>query len=518
MDKLKLLIADDEKNIREGLKCILDWESLGYKICGEASNGKDSLQQIFDLNPDLIIHDIKMPGCSGIDVISQTAEHCKKNNLPFPAFIILSGYSDFDYAQKAINNGAKAYLLKPVDEEELLTKVKEITEEILLQKKQQESSKNNELFETKDIISKIFLTNNYENLENINRLKFFENAETSSYQVIICNFEYKKNINLINFENSIDNYFSFFNKVLINQAERYYIILKTSNEMAVKNAVIRTAKLQIEKTFITIGKMGQGLKGLLDSYKNALENEKYLFFFSDIPYVSDEEINTVHKDSNINDFDSIINNLIFCIETYDKNQLEKIKKEIKELTFNIKENETNIKRTFIYCLVELRFRLVSKYPEREISDGNTYDVVKKLMNYNNFTGMFECFCKILDDFIENFNFNTSDSVIVKVLAYIKTNYASDLKLENLGELFNCNSAYLGKKFKKYTGVQFNTYLDNLRMEIAKDKLVNTDLKIYQISKLVGFSNTDYFFMKFKKNTGLTPKDFKKQVEDEKNNN
>ena len=100
------------------------------------------------------------------------------------------------------------------------------------------------------------------------------------------------------------------------------------------------------------------------------------------------------------------------------------------------------------------------------------------------------------DFIENFNFNTADSVIVKVIAYVKANYTQDLKLEVLGQMFNCNSAYLGKRFKKYTGQQFNTYLDNLRIEDAKDKLLNTDLKIYQISKLVGYAKTDYFFMKF----------------------
>ena len=225
----------------------------------------------------------------------------------------------------------------------------------------------------------------------------------------------------------------------------------------------------------------------------------------------------MNKEGNEVQLDAIIKGLIFSIETYDKKNLEELKKKIKDKTYNIAESENNIRQIFIYCLVELRYRLVTKYPEREISDGETFDVVKKLLNYNNFEDLFKCFSTILDDFIENFNFNTADSVIVKVLAYVKTNYASDLKLENLGDMFNCNSAYLGKKFKKYTGLQFNAYLDNIRMEVAKDKLKNTDLKIYQISKLVGFSNTDYFFMKFKKYTGITPKEYKKQVEDEKNN-
>lgn len=80
----------------------------------------------------------------------------------------------------------------------------------------------------------------------------------------------------------------------------------------------------------------------------------------------------------------------------------------------------------------------------------------------------------------------------------------------MGDLFYCNSAYLGKKFKEYTGVQFNVYLDKIRIEEAKKKLAETDLKVYQISKLVGYSNTDYFFMKFRKYTGMTPKEFKQE--------
>lgn len=517
MEYLKLLIADDEENIRNGLKCILDWEELGYKVCGEAANGKEAIQQIIDLNPDLVIQDIKMPGYTGIEVINNVKTHCQKNNIPMPSFIILSGFSEFDYAQKALNLGAKAYLLKPVDEDELLEKVKKITEEINNANKLKSTSENTNLFQTKDILNKMFNSGLVPPKNTIEHLPFFENSEQSSYQVILCNLSYFQNFNLPMFEKSIDNYFSFFNWTSIRNGNNYFIILKTNNSVAVNNSLLRTAKLNIEKTFITVGKNEKGLIGLIDSHKQAVDLDRYLFFFSDIPFISEEEVKDVNKEGNEVQLDAIIKGLIFSIETYDKKNLEELKKKIKDKTYNITESENNIRQIFIYCLVELRYRLVTKYPEREISDGETFDVVKKLLNYNNFEDLFKCFSTILDDFIENFNFNTADSVIVKVLAYVKTNYASDLKLENLGDMFNCNSAYLGKKFKKYTGLQFNAYLDNIRMEVAKDKLKNTDLKIYQISKLVGFSNTDYFFMKFKKYTGITPKEYKKQVEDEKNN-
>ena len=166
--------------------------------------------------------------------------------------------------------------------------------------------------------------------------------------------------------------------------------------------------------------------------------------------------------------------------------------------------------------MEMYNKITAKYPERELEDLQNLNIVQNILDTKSFDEAFSFFCNIFRNLIESFHTNTADSVIVKVIAYVKTNYSQDLKLETLGDLFNCNSAYLGKKFRKYTGVQFNTYLDNLRIEEAKNKLLNTDLKIYQISKLVGYANTDYFFMKFKKATGMTPKEFKEKAGNNEN--
>ena len=67
----RVLIADDESIIREGIKCLFDWESLGYTIAGEAANGETAYQQILALQPDIVLLDIRMPGMSGLDVIRE---------------------------------------------------------------------------------------------------------------------------------------------------------------------------------------------------------------------------------------------------------------------------------------------------------------------------------------------------------------------------------------------------------------------------------------------------------------
>ncbi len=125
-----LFIADDENAIREGLKQIIDWNALGFTLCGEASNGNDALAQILALNPGLVLLDIKMPGLHGTEVIRQAREAGFTGKC-----IILSGYADFQYAQEAIRSGVRFYLTKPIDEDELLETVTQIREELAQAKK-----------------------------------------------------------------------------------------------------------------------------------------------------------------------------------------------------------------------------------------------------------------------------------------------------------------------------------------------------------------------------------------------
>ena len=134
----RLMIADDEQSIRNGLKLLIDWESLGFTICGEAGDGDTALGLIRSQKPDAVIIDIKMPGLSGLSVI----EEARKSGL-HTRFVILSGYSDFKYAQDAVKLGVLRYLTKPVDEDELASIMREISDELAAEAL--ESSKNSYL-------------------------------------------------------------------------------------------------------------------------------------------------------------------------------------------------------------------------------------------------------------------------------------------------------------------------------------------------------------------------------------
>ena len=110
----KALIVDDEPSVIEGLKIMVPWNELGFEISGEAYNAQDALLQAEELRPHLLITDIRMPFKSGLELINGV----RKMDLSIE-FIILSGYSEFSYAQEAMRQGVSYYLLKPLYREEL---------------------------------------------------------------------------------------------------------------------------------------------------------------------------------------------------------------------------------------------------------------------------------------------------------------------------------------------------------------------------------------------------------------
>ncbi|PHV69969.1 DNA-binding response regulator [Sporanaerobium hydrogeniformans] len=121
---LKVLIVEDEDMIRKGLIHTMDWTNMECTVVGEAGNGQEGLERIKELMPDIVFTDIIMPKMTGIEMLELA-----KGFVDFKS-VILTSYSEFGYAQKAINLKVSDYLLKPIDEEELLKVVEKIRKEI----------------------------------------------------------------------------------------------------------------------------------------------------------------------------------------------------------------------------------------------------------------------------------------------------------------------------------------------------------------------------------------------------
>ena len=121
----RVIIADDEPVIRRGLRETIEWDALGLEVAGEAADGAEALKLIREIRPEILITDIRMPEMDGIELIREI----KKLELN-TKITILSGYSDYDYLKAAIRLGVDNYLLKPIDNDELVSNLKNAVSEI----------------------------------------------------------------------------------------------------------------------------------------------------------------------------------------------------------------------------------------------------------------------------------------------------------------------------------------------------------------------------------------------------
>ncbi|NLW03263.1 MAG: response regulator, partial [Clostridiaceae bacterium] len=129
----KVFLVEDESVVREGIRKNIQWEQYGFHYTGDASDGELALPMIREIQPDLLITDIKMPFMDGLTLIKLV-----RNELPRTKIVIISGYDDFAYAQQAISMGVDQYLLKPIIKDKLVEILADLYEKMREERQQQE--------------------------------------------------------------------------------------------------------------------------------------------------------------------------------------------------------------------------------------------------------------------------------------------------------------------------------------------------------------------------------------------
>lgn len=508
---LKVLIIDDEPYVREGLKYIIDWKENGFEICGEASNGDEGYERILELNPDIILLDIQMPGKQGLDILKDI-----KNQGINGKFIIVSGYSNFDYAKKAIKYGVKDYLLKPIDEDELLEIVLKLKKEIEEDKKSKNYLEKNKAALRQYLLGQLILNkeiNEYED-EDINReinsIGTFQVALISNSsnqynfdnilkieELIIENIDEKENIDVIKLEDKIalviGNINSSYARKLLNKIKK-----KLDKELGSNN-------------FIALGEEVQDIKELYSSYRSAKKLTNNKFLFSNLEVASTLQIDMKNIDLNV-DEKYILKNAYTYLEI---GQIDKFNEYVSLLKALIRSKwykENEIKVLITKSLMDFSDKLKKDYSFLFKNKNICEEIIDEIYKKDSLEEVIDIFINGLTVISKEISINSNNSSIKRIVKYVETNYYKDLKLETLAEIFNYNSAYLGKIFKNYTGVSFNTYLDKRRIDEGKKLLLEKNLKVYEVCELIGYKNIDYFHSKFKKYVGVSPLNYKKQKE------
>jgi len=524
---MKVVITDDEIQIRKGLKMKVDWEEEGFHIVGEASNGKETLELLNRMDVDIVITDVRMPIMDGIEFVKQCNQY-----FPHVKVIVLSGYSDFEYVRSSLVEGVKDYLLKPVAPDEIVDALKRIRSEVEEEQKRQLETKrmtqlvHNQLEEMKQQFILYLVKDEWSDLKVAHdRLQQLQLGEFATENVRVQFFTVEMRTKDANLLKELWVPFTMVCKELAQKYKSTYYFYDTSysnmlhfihlveNDKGEQTAVIVKEVQKYVKTYlkietvIGIGKVVTGLREFKTGYISALLSwsqsqlgshsqvidgtvNKELFEFP-----SDVEKRLVNSIENVSIHDFQLNlNGILC-ET----------NKISMMSVSFAANRV----LFLLSSLAAKYNLDTTESHQLL--WNCQQSIWKLNAYKKVVDQLIELAELIIEKVREARYSSNGSTIVEnVRIFLDKHYASEISLKILSDQFHINSAYLSELFKFHVGQNFSDYLINLRMENAKVFLKDRQLKIIDVAYLVGFSNSGYFSTVFKKYVGKTPAEFRKE--------
>lgn len=520
---MNIFIADDERNIRENIKEFIPWEKTEISKIVTAKNGIEALELMAVDQPDILLSDIRMPKMNGIELANEVHKL-----YPRCIIIFLSGYADKEYLKSAIDLQAISYVEKPLDINQIL--------EILLKAQnmhiQRETQNLNFLNFQKYIndsqpgIRQEWVRKFYRHKGDVSKIEHAEPLliddflANDSYQSIIIKLSWDPGLETAHIKGLQEQILFKFNEVKWNNllicgfiSDDYLLIISRRSLSEDDQNDIKSIICDILPEYscsLSIA-VGSPLPSLSESFGeiDTLRKISWLQFYDRqwLHLINAETFNPLNVSP------ELISSLIISFDSIDSEstaeKIEKLKREIK----HFKDPDMTRLQDFynsIYekCLGGLKMKESGKYATLLASELCKIDIPHHDDDFEIYHNRFEEMVLSALGKVEDFEQNGSRGT--KIMNYINSNYSNNnLSVDLLAEEFGLSPTYLCSIFKKATDKTLHQYITDVRIEKAKDLLMKSNDKIYEIAKNVGFLDTNYFSTIFKKYTGVTPLKYRK---------
>ncbi|RUS46047.1 response regulator [Cohnella sp. AR92] len=528
----KALIVDDELLMRIGLKSMIDWEEQGFRIVGEAANGKEALELAEIHKPELIVTDIKMPVMDGLELIRENSRRqsgCQ--------YIILSCLDEFQYAQEAVRLGAADYLIKSdIKPQQLKDALGTIKKRIVMDSIQEEAAALKEQVKEgigylKETLFKELISGFRDEREILEKTEALGIALIQGPMILaklrVDRFErirrkyVEQDEKLLRYSvvNIMEEVVSRRRRreVIVENSSEYLLILNTEGEAIHEEEIASYnrlfAKIQASlKDFLNItvaigvSSVASGFRGLKKAYWEADAAIKSLFFEDRSRMAYYDSIPLKTRDSDV-----------YPIEPEDERKFRLEVETSREgaarfmLMMRAKlRQEGYSEQAARKAYISILSLISSCFPSLPASGGDGRTIYEKLLLEETLDGMHGLALDYLDE-CEAHNRSRSDrpqSYAEQASAILLSQYADDISLQSVADQINVNSSYLSRVFKQETGENFVNCLTRIRIEKAQSLLKDKGIRIYEVASQVGYPNTPYFSKLFKKMTGLSPEEYR----------
>lgn len=511
----KVLIVDDENIVHQGMET-LHWDRLGACVVGNAYDGEEAEALFKSEHPDIVITDICMAKKNGLKLIESIRAARRATKI-----IILTAYANFEVAQKALNYGVDELLLKPISPEKLEATLSKLISSIALEKKK--------------IQLHMEMESKIKNMIPLLREKIIsdllDNEITSDEQLKICDFASGKYIVAMiqSDDYSTYNVFSLFEQLktdleltgfnffLMRGIKKMCCVLYTQSyipdDVFLEEVSIFFAEkikycLEMFSIGFTVG-LSDVVQNIMDLHKARVQSEKAIsqkFSLGDnmVLYYSDIK-NDLYSTAGRDLFKSKF------LKTFVTGHSEDIQKTFAEYVNSVYSsvypNESAVKIN-VYDTI---FKCIELISNNYTIDNSEFKKLTKLIEIQDISVFFQS----SEEFIVNISNqamsatqHTHQDLIDKCYQIIELEYNEQITLSYISQKLNYSATYLGRLIKKHTNKSFSDILTDKRIAVAKEKLTTTNLLISQVAEQSGFIDSSYFAQVFKKNTGVTPLEYR----------
>lgn len=525
---LSVIIVDDEPAICDLIRNLVEWESLDMYPAGIAYDGDQAYHMICTQNPDIVVTDIRMPGLDGLDFISKVRE--KNQDI---AFIIISGYEEFKYAQKALQLNVEDYLLKPINKHELnqlLLRIKAA--------KEREKQRELDLLQAtgnRDTIRKQWIKMFINqpgvildsSLEEANA-KFYFHFQQGYFFACMLKIDFKNDyqVTLEDKDHLIIKIGGIIGAQLAGNCadmeifsdnDLLYLIVNYTNAEEGTTPQLRKMFAGLMETLLkkynwirmtcAIGRRVSEWSDLGKSFED-LQNLIYMRIWYGSDSIFDAESQGVNFSKRIRLPAFEQDNLFRIVDTFQSN----------DLSHWAEETMAKYLKDFIYPpvgIIHLAIEICNLVDGRLEKSGflpelNPFeDTIKECLSYSEFLDRFRFYLsERMKKSAEVQNSRNSKSIRAAV-KYIEDNFQKQITLDELAEVVHLNPVYLSALFKKETDRTLTDYIIDIRIQHAKELLRTTFLSVQEIVDKIGYKDNRYFSRLFRKNVGIYPTEYRK---------
>ncbi|GIP21170.1 response regulator [Paenibacillus sp. J22TS3] len=514
----KIVIVDDEAIVSRGLSEKVNWQEMNCTVCATASNGFEGKEVIEKMRPDIVITDIKMPGMNGLEL----AEYIR-GQYPDIVTILLSGYSDFNFARTAMRQQVFDYLLKPIEIADLKACILKAIDKMqshtpVIGDAERE---NLDILESGMIMN--LIVNGNRELENTAKKMKECGIKVTNGQIVVFELyeasdpSYAEYASIYQFavNNIVTETYRLFdmNTTIVNFEGKSVVVVKTDagiQQIIMQRRVLEATTLCLENVStylkklvsVGIGSSFRGIEQICDSFQQALKMLDIQLFWG------------IHKP------EPFFGSAIAQVNTPMDSRLTEsiLEGDYNEAKFYWNVFASNIKAgrnksAALNSCLDFLIGLSKHVPQGDAKNQITQAIteITGLRTFEEYCSVItEIIIRVCDEVNRRKKVERARSLSDRIILYLDTHYFdASLNLQYIADTFHVSTSHVSRLFKKEKGINFNEYLTVLRVEKAKELLNSSQrLTVQEIANNVGFMDGKYFGQVFKKYYGITPSEYK----------